>query len=50
MDFMIYLKDWKGYDIVFVIVDWLSKALVSIPCQKETTAKEMVWLWLRDVF
>jgi hypothetical protein len=32
MDFMTYLKDRKGYDIVFVIVDWLSKAPVSIPC------------------
>jgi hypothetical protein len=44
MDFMIYLKDQKGYDIVFMIVDWLSKVLVFIPCQKETTAKEMAWL------
>jgi transposase InsO family protein len=50
MDFITYPKDRKGYDTVFIIMDQLSKAPISIPYQKETTAKEMAWLWLRDVF
>jgi hypothetical protein len=41
MDFKLFPKDKHGYNIVFVVMDRLSKQSISIPCYKTTTAKDM---------
>ena len=46
MDFRSFPKDRHGYDVVFVVVDRLSKRPISIPCQKETKAKQMARLFI----
>lgn len=49
MDFRSFPKDRHGYDAVFVVVDRLSKRPISIPCQKETKAKQMARLFIDHV-
>jgi hypothetical protein len=41
MDFKLFPKDKHRYNIVFVVIDRLSKQSISIPCYKTTTAKNM---------
>ncbi|KAI3220470.1 hypothetical protein DTO012A9_10171 [Penicillium roqueforti] len=49
MDFRSFPKDRHGYDAVFVIVDRLSKRPISIPCYKDTNAKQMARLFMDNV-
>jgi len=41
MDFYELLKDKKGFDEAFVVIDRLSKRVISIPYYKITTAKDI---------
>jgi hypothetical protein len=50
MDFQSFPKDQKGYDAAFVVVDWLSKQPLSIPCYKTTNAKDIVELFITHVY
>ena len=50
MDFWLFSKDKKGYDAAFVVVDWFSKRLISIPCYKMTDAAGMAWLFIEYVY
>jgi hypothetical protein len=50
MDFWSFPKDQKGYDAAFVVVDWLSKQLLLIPCYKTTNAKDMAELFITHVY
>ncbi len=43
-------KDKAGYDNVFVVIDRLSKQVVSIPCHKTITAEEMAWLYIVFIY
>ena len=49
MDFRSFPKDKHGYDAVFVVVDRLSKRPISIPCYKDTNAKQMARLFMDNV-
>jgi hypothetical protein len=44
------LKDKAGYDNVFVVVDYLSKQVVSILYYKTITAKEIAWLYITHIY
>jgi Reverse transcriptase (RNA-dependent DNA polymerase)/RNase H-like domain found in reverse transcriptase/Integrase zinc binding domain/Integrase core domain/Chromo (CHRromatin Organisation MOdifier) domain/Retroviral aspartyl protease len=46
MDFKSFPPDKAGYDMIFVVVDRLSKRSYSIPCYKTTTAKDMARLFI----
>ena len=46
MDFKEFLPDKHGFDMLFVIVDRLSKRPRSIPCKKTVTAKGMAKLFI----
>lgn len=50
MDFMSYSKDQHGYDMVFVVMDRLSKKSLSIPCHKKSGARELAAIFLVHVF
>ena len=50
MDFQSFPKDKKGHDAAFVVVDWFSKRLISIPCYKTTDAARMAQLFMEHVY
>jgi hypothetical protein len=50
MDFKSFPKDAHGYDMVFVVIDRLSKQAISIPCFKTVTAKEMARLYVHYIY
>src|SRR5437016_13666682 len=50
MDFNSFNKDKHRYNNVLVIMDYLSKESVSIPCHKTTTTKEMASLFIYHVW
>ena len=49
MDFKSFPKDKDGFDSILVIVDRLSKQLVSIPCYKIATAKDLANMFIKYV-
>ena len=42
--------DKKGYNIVIVVVDYLGKHYISIPCHKTIDAKETAYLYIHYVY
>jgi hypothetical protein len=50
MDFKSFLVDKHGYDIAYVIIDWLSKQSTFIPCYKTTIVKDMAQLYISYVY
>ena len=50
MDFKSFLKDKNGYDMVYIVVDRLGKRAYSIPYHKIITAKDMVRLFISNVY
>jgi transposase InsO family protein len=50
MDFKSMPPSKEGYDMVFVVVDRLSKQAVSLPCHKTVTAEDMARLYIDAVF
>lgn len=49
MDFCSFLKDRYGYNIVFVIINRLSKRPISIPYYKDTNVKQIARLFIDNV-
>ena len=49
MDFMSLPKDRYGYDMVFVVMDRLSKRLYIMPYYKNIIAKGAAWLFVKHV-
>jgi hypothetical protein len=43
-------KDKSGYNIVFVVIDRLSKQAISIPCHQIITAEGMAQLYITYVY
>jgi hypothetical protein len=50
MDFKSFPIDKKGYDAAYVVIDRLSKRAYSLPCYKTTTAKDMAYLFIANVY
>ena len=50
MDYKAFLANKQGYDMLFVVVDRLSKQLYSIPCHKTINAREMAELFLKYIW
>ena len=50
MDFKSMPPSKEGYDMIFVVVDRLSKQAVSLPCHKTVTAEDMARLYIDAIF
>jgi transposase InsO family protein len=50
MDFKSFPPDKAGYNMIFVVVDRLSKRAYSIPCYKTVTARDMVRLFIMYIW
>ena len=50
MDFITDLSKSRNSDLMFVIVDHFSKAIILTPCQKTITAKQTSQLYLDHVW
>ena len=50
MDFKSFLKDKHGYDMAFIVVNWLSKQAVSLPCFKTITVKDMARMYMDNIY
>jgi hypothetical protein len=46
MDFVSFNRDKHGYDNILVVINYLLKKSISIPCYKTTTAEEMALLFI----
>jgi hypothetical protein len=46
MDFVSFNRDKHGYDNILVIINYLLKKSISIPCYKTTTAEEIALLFI----
>ena len=43
-------KDKHRFDMVFVVIDRLSKQAISEPCYKTVTAKEMAQIYIQTIY
>lgn len=50
MDFKSMLKDKHGYDIIYIVIDCLSKQSISIPCYKTIIAKDIAQLFVLYIY
>jgi len=50
MDFKSFPKDAHGHNAAFVVVDWLCKQSVSLPCFKTMTAKDIARLYINNIY
>ena len=50
MDFKSFLKDAYGYNAAFVVINWLYKQSISLPCFKTTTIKDMARLYIDNIY
>jgi hypothetical protein len=50
MDYKSFSADKDGYDMLFVVVDRLSKQSYSIPCYKTINARGMAELFLKHIW
>ena len=49
MDFKSFPVDKEGYDCLFVVIDRLSKQVVSVPYYKTVNARDLAELFLKYV-
>ena len=50
MDFKSFLKDAYSYNTAFIVINRLYKQSVSLPCFKTTTAKDMAYLYINNIY
>jgi hypothetical protein len=50
IDFKSMPKDKHGYDVIFVVIDRLSKQAISMLCYKTATAEYIVRLFISYVY
>jgi len=50
MDFKLFLKDKHGYNMAFIVVNQLSKQAVSLPYFKTTTAKDIAYMYIDNIY
>ena len=49
-DFKSFPTDKHGYDMIYVVVDRLSKQSVCIPCYKNATARDMAQMYITYIY
>jgi len=50
MDYKSFPKDKHGYNILWVVVNRLSKQAISIPYFKTITAKDMAEMYIQHIY
>ena len=50
MDFKSFPKDAYGYNIAFIVINWLCKQSISLPYFKTITAKDMARLYINNIY
>lgn len=50
MDFRSFPRLKNEFDAAFVVVNWLTKRPVAVPCYKTTTVKDMARLFLQYIY
>ena len=50
MDFKLFLKDAHGYNAAFIVINWLYKQSISLPCFKTITAKDMAYFYINNIY
>ena len=50
MDFKSMPRDKQEFDIIFVVIDRLSKQVISTPCQKTVTAEGIACLYINRIY
>ena len=50
MDFKSFLKDAYGHNAVFVVINWLYKQSVSLPCFKTITVKDIACFYINNIY
>jgi hypothetical protein len=50
MDFKSMPVDKKGYDMVFVVINRLSKQAISLPCYKIVTSEDIARLYISAIY
>jgi transposase InsO family protein len=50
MDYHYLLKNKHGYDCVYVIVDRFRKRVISIPCYRTVTARDMARMFMKRIY
>ena len=49
-DFKSFPKDRHGYDMVYVVIDRLSKQSICIPCKKNAIARDMARIYITYIY
>ena len=50
MDFKLFLRDTYGHNMAFIVIDWLCKQFVSLPCFKTIIVKDMAHLYINNIY
>jgi hypothetical protein len=50
MDFKSFLKDAHGYDVAFIVINWLYKQSVSLPYFKTITVKDIAHFYINNIY
>jgi hypothetical protein len=50
MDFKLFPKDAYSYNAAFIVINWLYKQSVSLPCFKTTTVKDIAHLYINNIY
>ena len=50
MDFKLFLKDKHGYNMAFIIVNWLNKQAISLPYFKTITTKDIARMYINNIY
>ena len=50
MDFKSFLKNAYGYNVAFIVINWLCKQSVSLPYFKTITVKDIARLYINNIY
>ena len=50
MDFKSFLKDAYSHNTAFIVMDWLYKQSVSLPCFKTITIKNIAHFYINNIY
>ena len=50
MDYKSMPADKNGYNMIFVVINWLSKQAISTPCHSTVTAQDMATMFISHIY